>query len=157
MLVYEFEESGATVGSVNDGPARRNLDEARPKRMLSLLVDEDVIDAVFVFKWIGHVVLLRQGLCGGLFRCAREPCEACCAACGPAQMRSTPLSRECSAFIAAWARSNRHGGGALCQVRVDDGRAAPVQTPSTGCVRMLVFKDRRVWTRRMLVSALEQA
>src|SRR5262245_39660289 len=38
-----------------------------------------------------------------------------------------------------------------------DSRATPVQTPSTGCVRMLVFKDRRVWTRRMLVSALEQA
>jgi hypothetical protein len=43
---------------VNDSPARRNLDEARPKGMLSFLVDEDVIDTVFVFKWIGHAVLL---------------------------------------------------------------------------------------------------
>jgi hypothetical protein len=58
MLVYEFEASGAAVGSVNDGPARRNLDKARPKGMLSFVVDEDVIDTVFVFKWIGHVVLL---------------------------------------------------------------------------------------------------
>jgi hypothetical protein len=43
---------------VDDGPTRRNLDEARPKGMLSFVVDEDVIDTVFVFKWIGHVVLL---------------------------------------------------------------------------------------------------
>ena len=54
MLVYEFEASSAAVGSVNDGPARRKLDEARPKGMLPFLVDEYVID----FKWIGHVVLL---------------------------------------------------------------------------------------------------
>jgi hypothetical protein len=58
MLVYEFEASGTAVGSVNDGPTRRNLDEARPKGMLSFLVDEDVINTVFVFKRIGHVVLL---------------------------------------------------------------------------------------------------
>ena len=43
-----------------------------------------------------------------------------------------------------------------CEWRAD-GRAAPVQTPSTGCVRMLVFEDRRAWTRRTLISAVEQA
>jgi hypothetical protein len=32
--------------------------EARPKRMLPFVVDQDMVNAVFVFKWIGHVVLL---------------------------------------------------------------------------------------------------
>jgi hypothetical protein len=43
---------------MNDGPALGDLDEARPKRMLALVVDQNVVDAVFVFKRIGHVVLL---------------------------------------------------------------------------------------------------
>src|SRR5262245_12133386 len=123
MLVYEFEASGAAVGSVNDGPARRNLDEARPKGMLSFLVDEDVIDTVFVFKWIGHINPPLTGTVRGRFDPLAST-RAFCAACGPAQLRSTPLSRACSAFIAASARSNRHGGSALCQVRVEGGQSS---------------------------------
>src|SRR3954464_1582526 len=58
MLIYEFEAGGTARRLMNDGPALGNLDEARPKRMLALVVDQNVVDAVFVFKRIGHVVLL---------------------------------------------------------------------------------------------------
>jgi hypothetical protein len=59
MLVYEFEAGGTAVRFMNDGPAGRDLDKARPKGMLSFLVDKNMIDTVFVFKWVGHVVLLE--------------------------------------------------------------------------------------------------
>src|SRR4029079_6169242 len=58
MLIYEFEAGGTAPRFMNDGPALGNLDEARPKRVLALIVDQNVVDAVLVFKRIGHVVLL---------------------------------------------------------------------------------------------------
>lgn len=61
MLIYEFEASGTAVRCVNYGPTRRDLDEARPKRMLSFVVDQNMIDAVFVFERISHVVLHHNG------------------------------------------------------------------------------------------------
>jgi hypothetical protein len=39
MLIYEFEAGGAAPGFMNDGPALGDLDKARPKRMLALIVD----------------------------------------------------------------------------------------------------------------------
>src|SRR5215470_8747107 len=62
MLIDEFEAGGAAVRLVNDGPALRYLDEGRPKGMLSFVVDQDVIHAVFVFERIGHAILLRAQL-----------------------------------------------------------------------------------------------
>jgi hypothetical protein len=60
MLIYEFEAGGTAPRFMNDGPALGNLDEARPKRVLALIVDQNVVDAVLVFKRIGHVVLLED-------------------------------------------------------------------------------------------------
>jgi hypothetical protein len=60
MLVYKFEAGGTARRFMNDGPALGDLDEARPKRVLALLVDQNVVDAIFVFKRIGHVVLLED-------------------------------------------------------------------------------------------------
>jgi hypothetical protein len=58
MLIDEFEASGTGRRLMNDGPSLGDLDEARPKRVLALIIDQNVVDAVFVFKRIGHVVLL---------------------------------------------------------------------------------------------------
>jgi hypothetical protein len=58
MLIYEFEAGGTARRLMNDGPAFGDLDEARPKRVLALVIYQNVVDAVFVFKWIGHIVLL---------------------------------------------------------------------------------------------------
>src|SRR5262249_32046340 len=57
MLIYEVEAGGTAVRLVDDGPALGDRDEARPKRMLPLVIDQDMVNAVFVFKWIVHVVL----------------------------------------------------------------------------------------------------
>jgi hypothetical protein len=59
MLVDEFEAGGTAVRLMNDRPAGRDLNEARPKGMLSFFVDKNMIDTIFVFKWVGHVVLLE--------------------------------------------------------------------------------------------------
>jgi hypothetical protein len=59
MLVYEFETGSTAVRFMHNGPAGRDLDEARPKGILPFFVDKDMIDTVFVFKWVGHVVLLE--------------------------------------------------------------------------------------------------
>jgi len=58
VLIYEFEAGGTARRLMNDGPPLGDLDEARPKRVLALVVDQNVVDAVFVLKRIGHVVLL---------------------------------------------------------------------------------------------------
>lgn len=60
MLIYEFEAGGTAPRFMNDSPALGDLDEARPKRMLALIVNQNVVDAVLVFKRIGHVVLLED-------------------------------------------------------------------------------------------------
>src|SRR6266511_857361 len=57
MLVDECEASGTAVRFMNYGPTVRDLYKAWPKGMLSFVVDQNVVDAVFVFKWICHVVL----------------------------------------------------------------------------------------------------
>src|SRR5262245_7081512 len=54
MLVYILEAGRTAVRFMNDRPAIRDCNEARPKRMLSLVIDENVVDAVFILKWIGH-------------------------------------------------------------------------------------------------------
>src|SRR5258706_13423825 len=43
---------------MNDGPTVRNVYEARPKGVLSFFIDQNMVDAVFIFKWIRHGVLL---------------------------------------------------------------------------------------------------
>src|SRR6516164_692511 len=58
MPVYILEAGRTAVRFMNDRPAIRDRDEARPKRMLSLVIDENVVDAVFILKWIGHCVPL---------------------------------------------------------------------------------------------------
>jgi hypothetical protein len=58
ILVDEFEASGTRIGRMDDGPTDRNVDETRPKRMLPLLVDENMVDAVFVFERVRQFRLL---------------------------------------------------------------------------------------------------
>src|SRR5919202_186464 len=48
MLVDVVEARGASVRCVDDGPASRHFLEARPQRMLPFVVDEHVINGVFV-------------------------------------------------------------------------------------------------------------
>src|SRR5262249_41386676 len=58
MLVYVFKAGRSSVRSVNDRPPRGHRDEARPQGMLPLVIDQNVVDAVLIFKRIGHVLLL---------------------------------------------------------------------------------------------------
>jgi hypothetical protein len=43
---------------MNDGPAVGDIYKAWPKGILSFVIDQNVVDAVFVFKWISHIALL---------------------------------------------------------------------------------------------------
>ena len=58
ISIYEFEASGAAVRFTDNGPAVGDLYKAWPKGILPFVIDQDMVDAVFVFKWISHVVLL---------------------------------------------------------------------------------------------------
>src|SRR5260221_11855667 len=66
MLVYELEASGAAVRTMNYSPAFGHLFEPRPKRMLSFVIDQHIVNGVLVLEWISHVIL---PLFGGVVRC----------------------------------------------------------------------------------------
>src|SRR6476659_6244144 len=56
ILFYKIETSGTAVRLMNYSPAVRDVDEAGPEGMLPLFIDQNMIDAVFIFKRIGgHV------------------------------------------------------------------------------------------------------
>src|ERR1043165_2028341 len=54
ILIDEFKAGRAGAGLKRNGPAGRHLFESGPKGMLPLFIDQDVIDALFVFERIGH-------------------------------------------------------------------------------------------------------
>ena len=58
ISIYEFETSGTAVRFTDDSPAIGDIYKAWPKGILPFFIDQDMVDAVFVFKWISHVVLL---------------------------------------------------------------------------------------------------
>src|SRR5262245_45593095 len=51
------EAGGPAVRLVNGGPALGHLLEGRPQRMLSFVVDQDVVGGVLVLERVGHVFL----------------------------------------------------------------------------------------------------
>src|SRR5687767_9332152 len=57
MLVNIFQAGRTAGGLVNNGPAVRHVNKTWPEGMLPLVIDQHVIDAVFIFKRIGHFVL----------------------------------------------------------------------------------------------------
>ena len=58
VLVYELEASCTAVPIMNYGPTFGHFFEAWPKRMLSLVIDQNVVGGIFIFERVGHVVLL---------------------------------------------------------------------------------------------------
>jgi hypothetical protein len=104
MLIYEFEAGGTAPRFMNDGPALGDLDEARPKRMLALIVNQNVVDAVLVFKRIGHVVLLEDHCLPPVEPGRRQAVDF--AASGGSVFKSVriqfdPDAAECSIYFAA--------------------------------------------------------
>jgi hypothetical protein len=55
-LLDEFEASRTTVGFVNNFPTLGHFNKSWPKRMLPLVVDQDMVHAIFIFEWICHVI-----------------------------------------------------------------------------------------------------
>ena len=99
MLIYEFEAGGTAPRFMNDGPALGNLDEARPKRVLALIVDQNVVDAVLVFKRIGHVVLLEDHCSPPVEPGRRQAVGFAASGCSvfkPVQIQFDPDATECS-------------------------------------------------------------
>ena len=60
ILLDVFQTRGARIRSVRNAPAGRDVDEARPKGMLSLVIDQNMEDAIFSFEWVGHVTISRS-------------------------------------------------------------------------------------------------
>jgi hypothetical protein len=153
MLVYELEASGAAVRFMNDVPALRDGDEARPKRMLSFFVDQNMVDAVFVFKWIGHVVLLGHRL-WGIVRCRSiwfaSTLPIFAAGGGSIFIRINTVDPDAVGMLGlldSGIRTNRYGGGSRCQVERSAAKPRNSgQIPSTGRVRVLGFERERVRT-----------
>src|SRR5437660_932283 len=58
VLIYVVEASSAAVRFMGDRPTLRHIDEGGPQRMLTLVVYQNVIHAVFILEWICHLVLL---------------------------------------------------------------------------------------------------
>src|SRR3954452_14573606 len=58
VLIDELETGRSRGGLERNAPAQRHLFEGGPERVLPFFVDQDVINAFFVFKRIGHCFLL---------------------------------------------------------------------------------------------------
>ena len=58
VLLDEFKTRGTRIRLVDNPPTIWHLDEGWPKRMLPLVVDQYMVDAIFVFERIsGHLAL----------------------------------------------------------------------------------------------------
>ena len=143
MLIYEFEAGGTAPRFMNDGPALGNLDEARPKRVLALIVDQNVVDAVLVFKWIGHVVLLEDHCSPPVEPGRRQAIGFAASGCSVFSRPDT-IRSGCGGvliYVAAVFQQIVMVVGRFVKWSGPDTAVNPGQTPSTGYVRMLVFAE----------------
>ena len=123
----------------NDGPTLRHLDEGRPQRVLSFVVDQDVVGAVFVFERIGHVSLLPH-CAAHIARPLGRRSRPESAARGALAWRAVPDCRRTMPFRALTVQSQRRSidgapgmdqggmlmiGGQGCSDRFAPGTAAP--------------------------------
>src|SRR5213083_632419 len=58
LLIRLFGRISVQFRFMNYGPTVGNIYEAWPKRVLSFFIDQNMKDAVFIFEWISHDVLL---------------------------------------------------------------------------------------------------